>query len=202
MDLLQFFLRQHAATHAAEVSGGASRFDGVLRGLTDDQMRVRPGAALNSILWLLWHMARIEDVAVNVIVAGRAQVFDAAWARRMNIVHVHMGSGMTATEVAELSAGADVGGVRAYRSNVGRRTREVVAALAPAAWDEIQDLSDTSRAADVGAFGPNDDWIEGTGHRPWQGISRADQLGSSAIRHNAAHIGEMVTIRGLAGWPI
>ena len=32
------------------------------RQLTDDQMRRRPHPHLNSIAWLLWHMARSEDM--------------------------------------------------------------------------------------------------------------------------------------------
>ena len=203
MDLLRFFLRQHASTHAAEVSDPqATRFDRLLVGLSEAQLRVRPAAGLNSIVWLLWHMARTEDVAINLVVAAQAQLFDDGWARRMNVPEVHMGSGMTAAEVAALSERADVAAVRAYRSAVGVRTREIVAALAPAAWDEIQGLADTARAAAVAAFGPNDDWIAGVGHRPWQGISRGDQLGSSAIRHNDAHIGEMVTLRSLLEGPL
>jgi hypothetical protein len=199
MDLVRFFLGQHAATHAGDVSGRPGRFDGLLGGLSDDQLRVRPGTGLNSIVWLLWHMARTEDVAVNLVVAARAQVFDEAWGRRMNVTRPDMGTGMTADEVAALSAGADVAAVRAYRSAVGVRTREVVRALAPGAWDEIVGLADTTRAHAVGAFGPNDDWVDGVGHRPWQELARGDQLGSTALRHNAGHIGEMVTIRGLVG---
>ena len=37
------------------------------------QMRMRPGTGLNSLVWLLWHMARTEDAAVNPIIAGREQ---------------------------------------------------------------------------------------------------------------------------------
>ena len=110
-----------------------------------------------------------------------------------------MGTGMTAGEVATLSEQADVAAVRRYRSAVGLRTREVVQTLAAGAWDEILTLADTSRAAAVGAFGPNDDWVAGVGHRPWQGITRGLQLGQTAIRHNTAHMGEGVTLRGLAG---
>jgi DinB superfamily len=162
-------------------------------------MRLRPGEGVNSIVWLLWHMARTEDVAVNLVVAGRAQVFDDGWARRMSIPRRDMGTGMTAAEVAELSERADVAAVRAYRSAVGIRTREVVQSLPLAAWDEILGLEDTMRAAVTGAFGPNDEWIDGVGHRPWQGHTRGHQLGQTAIRHNTAHIGEGVTVRGLAG---
>jgi hypothetical protein len=199
MDLLRFFLDLHAATHAGDVSGraGAERW---LDGLSDEQLRRRPGEGLNSIVWLLWHMARTEDVAVNLVVAARVQVFDDTWARRMNVPRCDMGTGMTADEVATLSAHADVAAVRGYRSAVGVRTREVVQVLSARAWDEILSLEDTARAAAVGAFGPNDDWIEGVGHRPWQGHTRGHQLGQTAIRHNTAHIGEGVTIRGLGGF--
>jgi hypothetical protein len=200
VDLTRFLLGQHAATHAGEVyDGPPSRFDRLLADLSDDQLRLRPAAGVNSLVWLLWHMARTEDVAVNLVVAARAQVFDDAWARRMNVGRPDMGTGMTDAEVSQLSATADVAGVRAYRTAVGRRTREVVATLAPAAWDDVLALADTSRAAAVGAFGPNDLWIPGVGHPPWQGHTRGDQLGGTAIRHNTAHIGEAVTIRGLAG---
>jgi hypothetical protein len=200
MDLVRFFLGLHAATHAGDVSGGPPGTERWLGGLSDDQLRRRPGEGVNSIVWLLWHMARTEDVAVNLVVAGRAQVLDEGWARRMSVARRDMGTGMTGAEVAELSERADVAAVRAYRSAVGIRTREVVQALPPAVWDEVLGLEDTSRAAVAGAFGPNDDWIEGVGHRPWQGHTRGHQLGQTAIRHNTAHIGEGVTVRGLAGW--
>ena len=200
MDLVRFFLGLHAATHAGDVDArrvsGSERW---LGGLSDDQMRLRPGAGVNSIVWLLWHMARTEDVAVNLVVAGRAQVFDDGWARRMNVARPDMGTGMTAAEVAHLSERADVAAVRAYRSAVGVRTREAVQSLPLGAWDEILGIEDTTRAAVAGAFGPNDEWIDGVGHRPWQGHPRGHQLGQTAIRHNTAHIGEGITIRGLAG---
>jgi hypothetical protein len=199
MNLVEFFLELHAATHDGEVSGGAARSARGLGGLTDDQVRLRPGPGLNSIVWLLWHMARTEDVAVNLVVAAQAPVFDDGWGRRMRVHRRDMGTGMTAAEVAEISERADVAAVRAYRAAVGIRTRQVVSSFSPEAWDEILDLEDTTRAAEVGAFGPNDDWIDGVGHRPWQGHTRGHQLGQTAIRHNTAHIGEAVTIRGLAG---
>jgi hypothetical protein len=202
MHLERFFAAQHAACHSADLYDGRTPgSDRVFGGLSDDQLRVRPAPRVNSLVWLLWHMARTEDVAVNQVVTAGSQVLDEAWARRMNVASRHMGTAMTAEEVAELSARADVAAVRAYRSAVGRRTREVVDALRPEAWDEILGLADTTRAAAAGAFHPNDDWVDGgVGHRPWQGHTRGDQLGGSALRHNMAHIGEAVTIRGLGGF--
>jgi hypothetical protein len=197
MDLLTFFMGQHAAVHAREVSGRAFPAQLVFDGLSEDQMRLRPVGGLNSLVWLLWHMARTEDVAINVIVAGSDQVLDAEWARRMNLAWRIIGTGMTDTEVGELTARADVASVRAYRTAVGIRTRQVVQALRPSAWDEPVAEDDIRRAAAVGALR---DWDVGRPY-PWLGWSRADQIASSALRHNAAHIGEAVTIRSLAMEP-
>jgi hypothetical protein len=196
MELLTFFLAQHASVHARDVSGRAFPGQRVFDEPSEDQMRVRPGPGLNSLVWILWHMARTEDVAVNVVVGGRDQVLDDEWMRRMNVPWRIIGTGMNDHEVAELTIRADVAAVRAYRTAVGVRTRDVVAALRPRAWDEIVGDEDITRAGRIGAFR---DWVEGRGY-PWRGWTRAEQLASSAIRHNAAHTGEAVTVRGLAGF--
>jgi DinB superfamily len=198
MDAVSFFLVQHASVHAAE-SGAPSYFDRVLGGLTDADLRARPVKAVNSILWLLWHMARTEDAAVNLVVANSRQVLDDAWVRRLGVDWRHIGTGMTDDEVSEFGRRADVAAVRAYREAVGRRTREVVQALPPAAWDEPVTAADTARAAAAGAFAPHAGWVDGVGFPPWQDQSRAARLSGAALRHNAMHIGEAVTVRGLAG---
>jgi len=195
VELVTFFLREHAAVHASDVSGLEFSSQRIFGELGDDGMRVRPGRALNSLVWLLWHMARTEDAAVNPVVAGRDQVLDETWMRRMNVPWRNIGTGMTDGEVAEMTARADIAAVRAYRSAVGLRTREVVRALRPGAWDEVIGVEDIERAAAAGAFR---DWVAGANY-PWLGWTRGDQLASSAVRHNAAHMGEAVTIRSLAG---
>jgi hypothetical protein len=200
MDSVDFFLVQHASVHSSEVAAaGPSYFDRVLGGLTEAELRVRPAPGVNSIVWLLWHMARVEDASVNLVVADRRQVLDDGWLRRLDVPWRHIGTGMTDDEVSELSRRADVTAVRAYRDAVGRRTREVVRTLAPAAWDEPVERPDTARAAAAGAFGPRTDWVDAEGFKPWQDQSRAARLSGAALRHNAMHMGEAVTVRGLAG---
>jgi hypothetical protein len=107
---------------------------------------------------------------------------------------------MTDDEVSELTACADVAAVRAYRSAVGVRTREVVTALRPEAWDEILGIVDTAPANAAGAFARG--WVDGVGYRAWQGHSRAAQLASSAIIHNAMHMAEAITVRSQAGFTL
>ena len=64
MDAKELFLDQHAAVHSAAVGGNkASAAERALGGVSDDQMRVRPREDLNSIAWILWHIARAEQIA-------------------------------------------------------------------------------------------------------------------------------------------
>lgn len=188
MDPLSLFRLQHGRVHSSRVSSVPSLADRILGGLTDEQMRVRPGRGLNSLVWLLWHMARVEDIAVNLIVTAGGQVLDDGWPARLGVRRVDVGTGMTDDEVAELTARADVAAVRAYRDAVGRRTRDVVATLGPAAGAEIVGEVDAARAP--------------AGFQAFVGQSRAFELGHSAVTHNAMHLGEAVTIRGLAGFPV
>jgi hypothetical protein len=202
MDTVAFFVVQHGDLHSAAVAGSETYADRVFARLTDDQMRARPGPGLNSLVWLLWHMARTEDVSVNLVVVDGRQVWDDDWARRLNAPWRIIGTGMPEGEVAELTARADIAALRAYRDAVGRRTQGIVRTLKPAAWEEIVGVTDTARAARAGTFRSNTSWVEGTGYRSWQDQSRAARLAGGALRHNALHLGEAITVRGLCGFPL
>lgn len=195
MDVARFFLEQHARLHAADVADGTSFADRILGGLTDEQMRLRPAKGTNSLAWLLWHMARTEDVTVNRVVTNGRQVFDEGWAGRLGVSRADIGTGMTDEDVAELTRRIDVAAARAYRSAVGRRTREVVATVAPAAWIETVGAEDVNRAQRDGAIGPRAGWLVDF----WTHQNRGERLGTVGITHNAIHLGEAQTLRSVLG---
>lgn len=198
MDLLGYFEVEHRDSHAAGVYGRPTIIDRVFGAPSDAQMRMRPAPGLNSLVWLVWHVARTEDVAVNLVITPGQQVLDDVWIRRMNISRVDMGSGMTVEEVGELTARADIASVRAYHSAVGSRTREIARALDPGAWDEIVADADIARAAV--AIGPRDHPPGPT--YPWYGRSRGRLLSGAAVAHNRVHLGEALTISALGGFGV
>lgn len=189
------FLPQHALLHSADVGDGPSILDRTLAGLTDAQLRLRPGKGLNSIAWLLWHMARTEDVNVNVVVTDGHQVWDDAWARRLNVARADIGTGMTEDEVRDLSEALDLSVAREYRSAVGRRTREIFASLRDGVLEENVGPADVARANAAGAIGPRAEWLAAL----WQNHSRATRLATVCITHNAIHLGEAQTLRSVLG---
>jgi hypothetical protein len=192
MEMLDLVLRSHALTHGLEVGESEGRFSleyGRLRELSEDQLRIRPNG-WNSIAWLLWHIARTEDVAVNVVVADRPQVLDAGdWNARLRISRRDVGTGMTDDEVEALSAAIDIPGLLSYRRAVGLGTREVAAALPPDAWDDVAGSGALSRAVRQDAFGPSGEWIA----KFWEGKSNAWFFYWVAVGHNIMHLSQ-------AGW--
>jgi hypothetical protein len=193
----EFFLVQHGRLHSPGVAEPASMWERVFGGVSDEQMRARP-AGMNSLAWLIWHAARTEDVVVNLVVTAGHQVFDEAWGKRLGIGRADIGTGMTDAEVTDLSRRVDLAAARAYRNAVGKRTREVVTKLRVGAWDEMVAPLDVNRAVVAGAFGPHAGWVE----KIWQGVTKANRLGATAITHNAMHLGEAVVIRGQLGAPV
>ena len=197
MDVRELFLDQHATMHSAAVGGNKmSAAERAFAGVTDDQMRVRPREDLNSLAWLMWHIARAEDIMVNNLLAGRPQVCDDARLKRLGIARRDFGIGMSSAEVGELTRQIDVGALREYRDAVGTRTREVVSAFTPEDWAG-QVLADrVETAAADGAFGARtEQMVKGFPGRP-----RVAVLNGIALFHSAGHMGEVATVRSAGGF--
>jgi hypothetical protein len=194
MDARQLFLDQHAAVHSAAVGGNKmSAAERTLAGLSDEQMRVRPREDLNSLAWLVWHIARAEDIMVNAILAGHKQVFDDAWQKRLGIGRRDFGIGMTSPEVTELTRQIDIAALREYRDTVGLRTREVVGGFD---WAGTIAAESMERAAADGAFGVRADGVV----KAFTGRPRAAVLSGIALFHPAGHLGEANTVRSAGGF--
>ena len=73
---LALFLRQHAMLHTAKIWQNPiwSYEDALLDDMVDEQIRHISKDGEHSIAWCFWHMARVEDVTMNLLVAGSDQV--------------------------------------------------------------------------------------------------------------------------------
>lgn len=190
MDALGLLMVRYDAIHARFV-------DELFAGATDEQLRVQPHGA-NSIVWLAWHAARIEDAAVNRFVVDGRQVLDeGGWNARMGLARRDVGAGMTVDDVKDLGARIDVPALRAYGAAVAERTKAVAASLPPAAWDEI--VPPARVRAVVAADGLLLDagrWVE----EFWAtGLSRGWYLLQTAVLHPYGHFFEAMVTRGLLG---
>src|SRR5688500_1637788 len=197
MTLRELLLAQHARTHsAATLASDLPLEDMLLDGLDGEEIRLRRVEGLSAMTWFLSHMARAEDAAANLILAGRGQVLDEAdWLARLAVGRRDIGTGMTNAEVSDLSARVDVGALRAYRAAVGRRTHEVIQGLDLDGLGAAVGALEIDRAVAAGAFGPNAGWLAGF----WNGRPREFFLTFTVIGHNYNQIGEAWVLKGFLG---
>lgn len=189
MDAIEFFLLRYGDLHTLMI-------DDLLRGLADEQVRGRARPGVNTIAWLLWHMARIEDVGVNRFVADRPQVLE-GWREPMGIARRDVGTGMTDAEVDDLSARVDLKGLRGYWDAVTARTKEIVSTLRAGDLDAPVDGARVRRlVAAEGIVAPGQDWLT----EFWAGgRSRGWVLSQMPFLHVYGHCFEARVAKGLWG---
>lgn len=153
MDAVDFFLLRYDALHR-------TLLDDLLKGLTEAQVRGRPHAGVNTIAWLIWHAARVEDVGVHRFIVDGTQVLDDGWLGRLGVGRRDVGTGMSDAEVDALSSRIDVAALRGYWDALTRRTLEVVETLRGRDLGEVVPADRVKRVcADEGAVAPGAEWL-------------------------------------------
>lgn len=191
-EAVDLFLRQHAMVHSDGMSGARlwSFEDEVFEGLSDQALRSMPGE--HSIAWMLLHMARVEDVTMNLLVAGSPQIFiQDRWQERLKIGIRHTGNAMDEKAIAGLSAEIDLEALKAYRLTVGRRTREIVQALEPSMFKQKIEPARLQRIWDEGAVLADAREIVDY----WSRRTVAGLLLMPPTRHNFVHLNEALRVK-------
>jgi hypothetical protein len=185
------FLREHASVHTHEVGGSPYGLDWLFPGLDETAWRTRPHG-LNSLAWLLWHMASVEDTHVAPVVFGETPLLNGALAKRLG-VDVRR-TYRASQDVDLLSRSVDVKELLAYRDAVGRRTRALASALPEARWTEPLAEVDLQRGAQAGHLTGQETYLVGTPRDAllfWWGVA-----------HSHYHIGQAAMLRTALGIPV
>ena len=162
-----------------------------------EKMRQRPHPKVNSIAWILWHMARVEDAGLNRFVTDGTQVLDEGhWMAHMRIPWRHHGSEMTLAEVDTLSEQIDLSALHAYSLAVQARTRQIVPTLtlsgldARMEEDHLQKIIVDEGLAHSNAAGFVQNYL---------GWSKSKCLMTFGLTHSFQHAGEIETLATLLG---
>ena len=150
--------------------------DDLTDGLTDELASYRPTPGANTIAWLIWHSARVQDVQV-CDVAGTQDVWTTAgWADRfgLDLPRDDTGYGHRPEDVAEVKAPADL--LAGYYHAVHDMTLKFVTTCS----DE-----DLERVVD----------------RRWNPPVTASARLVSIIDDCAQHLGQAAYLRGIAPAP-
>lgn len=188
------FLRQHAFVHSGMVSGSAQYTftDIALEGLSNAEWRAIPEGCEHSVAWIVWHMSRIEDAAMNIVLVNGNQVFvEGGWQKRLNIAVGDTGNLLPPEKVIKLGQDIVIPALLEYRSAVGKRTRENVLALDPVEWKRKTDPSRVARLIPEGAVAPYATGVP----EYWSGLTYAGLLLMPPTRHNLIHLNEIMKMK-------
>lgn len=146
-----------------------------VEGLTEDQLAERPTPDANSIAWLVWHAARVQDAQLAAL-AGAEQVWSSqGWVERfgLDLDPSDHGYGHSSEQVGKVRASAEL------LTDYLRATHE-----ASVAYLRTLDESDL------------DDVVDDSWDPP---ITRGVRL-VSIVDDDAQHVGQAAYLRGVLGY--
>jgi hypothetical protein len=166
--------------------------DELLEGIPEDIFRRIPQNCEHSIAWCIWHIARIEDVTMNILVADETQVFlQEDWPGRLRIRWRHTGNEMAPEDIVDLSRVIDLEMLKLYRLTVGQKTQAIVRTLSKEDLKENVDPVRLDRVMEEEALLPEAVGIkEYWGRRDLAGI-----LLMPPTRHAVVHLNEAARLK-------
>jgi hypothetical protein len=190
MTLAQLFLERYDPLYNFWLAG-------TWESVPDALMRQRPHPQVNSILWNLWHLTRVEDAGLNRFVTDGVQVADEGdWLRQMNCPWRHNGSEMSYAEVDDLSQRLDIQALRAYADAVQTRTRAIIGQLDSIDLDAVMEEPHLRVILfDEGLAHPKAAGLL----ENYRGWSKGKCLFNFGLTHPYQHIGEIGVIASLLG---
>jgi hypothetical protein len=188
------FLIQHAMVHSRKVSGMDvwSFEDELWQGLTEADFRTIQPKGEHSIAWMLFHIARIEDITMNILIAGTPQLYlKDNWAKKLKSTIPHSANKMDNESVVRLSAAVDMKALREYRIAVGKRTRAIAKKIRAEEFDQKVEPSRLQIVLTEGAVIP--EAMEVVNY--WGSRTIAGLLLMPATRHNLLHLNEALRVK-------
>lgn len=126
----KLFCEIHSRLHLSSMTDTEhNEVDALLEDLTAEEYKIMPTSKDETIAWVLWHIARIEDLTMNILIADSPQLFNDEWKRRLNAPVTDTGNALSDDEIMELSTRLNIKELIAYRNAVGQRTQSIVASL-------------------------------------------------------------------------
>ncbi|HLF69623.1 MAG TPA: DinB family protein [Actinomycetota bacterium] len=161
----------------------------VLKGLSSEEIKTQLPTG-NSIAWVMWHLARIEDMAVTSVIRREPQVF-LSFGSRLGTKQTGTGNSFGDEELAELTDSLDVVVLLEYWREIGVGTRDWLGSVTLEELTKPISFEELAKVFPEGVVG-----IPSYSVRDWDGKPPAYLLKWPVILHGYIHIGEMVTIRG------
>lgn len=110
---------------------------GALDGLTQEEAVWSPGPESNSIIFILWHMTRVEDYFVNRVVQRKAELYEAeGWREKLGTPEKGTGWEYTVEQLRAWPV-PELNIVRGYADSVREKTLDFIDSVTAEKLSEI-----------------------------------------------------------------
>jgi DinB superfamily len=156
----ELFLEIHAKLHQSVVSDTpTNEVDKLIEGLNEAQYAIMPTSKDETIAWVLWHIARIEDLTMGILVSGNGQIWNEKWNKRMSSTITDTGNALSDDEIIHLSKSLTIPELLNYRNEVGKRTRQIVKGLTDKDMKRVVSQQDIQTILQVGGVTKQQDSV-------------------------------------------
>lgn len=130
---IELILDLHKELHTSIVSNSQEKnaIDTLLGDLLSNELAIMPSTKDETIAWAIWHITRIEDLTMNILVNNDVQVFDDSHKKRLCISISDTGNAMSDDEIINFSKQVCMDELLRYRDEVGRKSRFIIQNLKP-----------------------------------------------------------------------
>lgn len=191
----QLILQLHKEVHLSEVSGSDNETmeDLIWHNLDEQLFRTATDIKGRTVLYGIWHSARIEDITLNLLVAGKEQLFETQnWQTKINSPVKHTGNSLSKDEIIAFSKAVDIEALKTYRIAVGKKTQQIVSGLQAGQLNEkvIQQNIPLILKQQAVDNVESANWLIDF----WARKNKAGIILMPALRHNLTHINESLRI--------
>lgn len=187
MNIATFFRQRHQQLHE-------NFLPNLREALSEEDFRTRPVPGTQPIIWLIWHMTRVEDMGLSRFIWDKPQLYNEEWKAKMNTSLNHYGTSMTEEEVAEFAETVNVYAVLDYQQAVNEQTKAELPHLDETKLDEILTEEEVRRiVTDEGMASDKAQWV--IPH--YVGKSRGWIFCHFGLTHNFRHFGQIALVRKL-----
>lgn len=186
---LMLFL--HGMVHCSNVSevDKMTLEDELWSNMSDRGFRKGLNKKGRTVAYGMWHTTRIEDMTMNLLVAGKTQVIDEGhWKEKVKSTIYSTGNELTLEEILDFSSKIDSDALRAYRKAVGIRTRAIISELSFEDFKRKILKDGLKKIADTGAVSSDENAVWLIDY--WSNKTVSGILLMPATRHNLVHINE------------
>jgi len=189
-------LSLHAMVHSSIMSGIDKKTfeDELWEELDENTFRTSKNEKGRTIAYGIWHSTRIEDITMNLLVAGDKQIFNREnWKERLNSKIADTGNAMSANEIMEFSKVINMQELKNYRIQVGRRTRDIIKNLSTVDMKRKFDKYRLQRILDEGAVLDVEasNWLIDF----WERKNVSGIILMPVTRHQVVHINESLSAK-------